>query len=897
VLDRMFRSLYEGFADSDTINSINQNIVRYQSVEPNSVIFTQASGFTYPNAGNEQHKATSNSSAFQAAIGGLNTVTNTRTGVSLPAVPNLGSILSGIPNDIQVNLLQCRRYNGLAGLQKLKKDVGNTNVPARCGWRYQPGQGPVPLVSQGCYASQSGPLDPANPPIDKVGNGIQFFWDLDAAEKAMINDICKTAKTCQDLTLVPASALGDFQNVCGYCKSSKKVIPINRNGNTVTSKYTDAAFQCDPSNIVTADNAATQCPAPGPNDPPSFQFPCMSGPLGRDCLALASYYAGCSPSGSLAAALSAGTNPNDYAADLRNKKSFKTYQTLASPVLNDSIIKDGNATLYATFMNLYNVNRSMYDQTNPKLAVAARDLCQENGLFETYDFCSETQDSDTDYAVKCMQNYFLQSGGTTQGTAYPTQVTGQKWGDYKKTVTALVAGTQSTDPKVQRSMMNQLSGLNLQAIPTGLTRSEDNQGCEVFWFDLQNGEVLMGRRPQLSSSGSNLPSFNAGDGVVEQTGLADYVKFVSFCDLRPSTDKSMIVGTVTDDGARFTLNQDLYNITNPANAMNADYDQGPTWHNTPWLTLSSESSSRPNIFSTVWSEKGGGAMFTPYFIFNGDGSWRTISAGDTVDPVWKDICYFTQEPEAPSVSFEVYVRKNTTAFQEKRLWSNALTSTATQATQIKPATGINDSTNALALTNQIWKTNKKIAFNAFRTITVCFKLQDVPSPSYLAPLMNFTAPGSKNGLSLNLSQLTGKTASLQLNAGFSKYGMSMTALDKNKGTYSLQLNTWYMATIMMDPVTKTSKQLQTVRFFVEKLSSLAAGNVLDTSSVSTWQAPSVLFDEYKNNRGAAGPVSLGGTGVNALIAWLHFFDASWDTSSPQNFKKEATQSWLGRWFE
>ena len=45
----MFRKLYESFTDPQ--QELNQNIARYQSVEPNLVVFNSQNGYSFPNAG------------------------------------------------------------------------------------------------------------------------------------------------------------------------------------------------------------------------------------------------------------------------------------------------------------------------------------------------------------------------------------------------------------------------------------------------------------------------------------------------------------------------------------------------------------------------------------------------------------------------------------------------------------------------------------------------------------------------------------------------------------------------------------------------------------------------------------------------------------------------------
>ena len=47
----MFRALYENF-QNEGINELNQNIVRYQSVEPNLTVVNTQNNYPFPNSGN-----------------------------------------------------------------------------------------------------------------------------------------------------------------------------------------------------------------------------------------------------------------------------------------------------------------------------------------------------------------------------------------------------------------------------------------------------------------------------------------------------------------------------------------------------------------------------------------------------------------------------------------------------------------------------------------------------------------------------------------------------------------------------------------------------------------------------------------------------------------------------
>ncbi len=919
----MFQALYENYVDTSdaAAQTLQNNIIRYNNVEPNLIQLNTSAGYTFPNSA---QPVNSGQAATLQSI--MNTNSNTFFGnENFPALEFAPEVFNGPRDTVRDELANCRSFTGYSGLSNLIRNTPNLDAPLRCGWRYKPGLGPVPQVAQGAYGNSNGPVDPANPKNDAVGNGTRYFWNLKDAEKTMLVDVCKSINTCQDLTQIPATAAGDVTALCGYCTTSKKAIPITRDSTGLTrSKYTDSDLQCLSQNIITADKVA-QCPQPNPNDPPSSRPLCFSGPLSRDCITLATYYAGCSPQGTLGLALSQGRNQTDLAADLRTKKSYQVYQSLANPILNDDMLKSGDATMYAAFMNLHNVYKSM-GSPNAKLRTAAKDLCVSSGLFDQYDFCNDLKDNDTDYDVGCMQKYFLKSGGTTEGRAYPvTKNTSMTWGQYKKYVNDLAtkasgsSGTTEsfTDPLQQREAINDLKGLGLQGPAPGVTRSEENQGCEVFWFDRKDGETLMGRRAVLSATGKNLPWIQAGGGEVDGTGLTDMVRFVSFCDLRPEKAEQLKLGITTDDGFRLAFNQNPYAIRNNTLLFNRDYDQGPTFHQSQNFPLASDTTQQANILTITWAETGGGATFTPYFMLPGNiNQWRAITnpSNESVDVYWKNMCYFSQEIDAPSLSFQVYTRLTVkpslittvttteTAFCEKRLFYPFLKSTANVGKILQssdPILPLKFPVLSL-LPYQVWKTTNKIAYSAFRTITLCFKLVEIPNSSDRITIFNWKSPqrfsNGSLGLSIQLTKLSTTIARVRLVASYE--ARVNVLFESTSQEFSVPVNTWMMATITMDTENKFQRTIKRANFFVQSLEKLVKGDLFSNGGMSTLGTNgALLFNEYKMNRNMAGFLELGSPATNLQVAWLHFFDRMWTGSDVELFKKEVLMSWKQRWFE
>ena len=251
----MFRRLAEMFEDTPQ-DVLNQNIVRYSSVEPNFITFNTNQNYAFPNAGIQAQQQQQQNTALQASLSNLNVVPNALVGgTTTTSLGNVPAIFTGISDTVGKNLEECRTYTGLSGLSNMIGNTTNPQAANRCGWRYKPGAGSVAELAQGAYGTSGGPLDPSDPKKDKVGNGIQYFWNLQDAEKTMMRDLCKSANGCLDMAGMPA--LGDFSNVCGYCTTSQKVIPIKKDGSRVSARYNDVDLQCAAQNIILPSEAQT----------------------------------------------------------------------------------------------------------------------------------------------------------------------------------------------------------------------------------------------------------------------------------------------------------------------------------------------------------------------------------------------------------------------------------------------------------------------------------------------------------------------------------------------------------------------------------------------------------------------------------------------------------------
>ena len=926
----MFRSLYENFQD-EIVQELDANIARYQSVEPNYTIFNNNNEYSFPNSGIGSQTT---NTAFQNALndlGSVNVPGSTRGATENTTITNLGSVLTGPPDDIGRNIQECRKFDGPIGILNLIKAQKESSAGNRCGWRYQPGIGPVPNVSQGAFGNSSGPLDPARPQVDRVGNGIKYYWDLKEAEKQMVTDICKSATNCLDMAAIPVSAAGDFANYCGYCETSKKIIPIKLENGVATPRYSDLDSQCASAKIITAKEAKQRCEPTPPGAPKPFYAKCLdANPLDRDCVALSAMLGGCSPEGTLIKALTTGKNNQDYSDTLRKEKSFQTYQTLSQTPLSEEVIRSGNATIFSAVMNNYSLNRNMYNPDNEKRWVAALDLCRYGGIYEQWNFCDDLKDSDRDFEVKCMQRFFLQSGGNSAGSDYPNpqninQLKGNmNWGQYKAAVNSLKEKSMSRDPTIQGDALNRFSGLGINFTETNLPRGESSQGVEVFYFDRARN-VFLGRRPYLSAANENLPNFNVGGGEVEKTGLANNVWFTYIFDIRPDNDTQLALGVVADDGWAIARNQSVFNIRDWSNGASWWYDQGPTWHNTSAFQIPGEDKKQPNIFMGAWYENGGGAAFHPFYKlgsanFNqgGQSGWIELRRGNNpsfpLDTFWKNNCYFTQEIDAPSIQFEPFQPKNYYStglhFCDKRLWGASplieqkYTTTAQQAGYIfsKPnRTPLPKDQMALTLENKSqWNTIGAIAGSSIRTWSICFNIglmKKGNSFSWGDLIWMQPASGGQRSWGLRIYDV-GNDSRVHLSLAYTGYkGLKETR------QVPISTNKWYIAVVRLHSENMSSRAITKISFFVQTLENMKQGNVLTGATVEDIPANNEvhIFNDISRDRRDACRVVLGTTHPNEQkkfhYAWVHGFDDFIDTNNSEVWRKEATKGFLGRWYE
>lgn len=407
-------------------------------------------------------------------------------------------------------LARCRQYSGLSGLEQLMRDIkDNPNAPLRCGWRYKKSPGGIcPEVSQGALGSKAGPLD-TREPIDRLGNGVEWIWDLREAQKRILFDAAREAKTAEGLRVLTTSCGGDFRGKLGFCLTTNKMIPILPNGRPM--------FPNDPMNTCPIDKIITdpsQIPPPSQNNAiamfqqAAFQelASCadtgVNPSLSRDCLLQAVKNNGCSSDGTLYTSLqSADPKQTRWDTVLKTQPSFQSYQSKQGDNgFTDKLFQKGMSDWNKAVKEIARLQQASQSSTDPYTRIAAKDLCTARGTFDTYNFCSDIADSAPIRSVElnCLQRYWQELNGKPAGALYPSSTklspelgTINTYGDYKAAVQRLKSFTTSQDPVLQRKGINNLYGVSVQSTLFSPQQLYPSSTPLAFWLDSTDSNNLL----------------------------------------------------------------------------------------------------------------------------------------------------------------------------------------------------------------------------------------------------------------------------------------------------------------------------------------------------------------------------------------------------------------------
>jgi len=881
---------------------------------------------------------------------------------SLPAATGTDTTSSDAAIDF------CRKkYTGFGGLRKLQLDQKNqTYYDPGCGWRFQLTPGSIhPKVNQAAYGIFKSPMRPGKGSPDEIGGGITWNMELDQAERTASEAIATSLNNkCTNLQYLS----DDNKPYFGFCSSSGSIIPIQTDskGIHVARFPNTTGMGCPPANIVPATFAPSGCSASASasasastsgfrNYQENFTSGltsindldnCTTSPLTRDCIVLAARASGCDTKGSLIAALDGIGANDDYNRILKDNMAYKTYSALVNPGITSAITTNGAGTL-ATVLNDFASLAKNSQSSQPKIAAASRDLCENSGYFDkAYDWCSELTptsviNSDT---LPCAQSFWKNQGGTAQGTAYPTigGWSGKTFQALNTFVQNLVTRINSQDKATQDSALMQFIGTSSGYVPPVITPNVDptlpssskvleknakTNGAETVWFDM--GDYWNGKTPPMII---RCDLMNAENGEVIPTLVNDYtdvtvkyklpnlnsIAFMNAFEYRHSYATTLQFNVVTDDGFMLSINQNPFEKT--AYAKN-DWGSWRYQPRTPYRSgiynISAESDTERNVVVTKFFQGQGGAHFVMN-ISEGGNTWKDQSLVTEA----RANMFITQEPNAPWMQYEICSRPNNgkgtaVGFFEKR-WNGPIAYYENQGVD-KPipsfdavSSGVVAQTdNAMTYTvpggkgfltftsGSWWRTVSMFAYTAFKTITLLVRPSANLAASSQASIFSHISPSAELAV-LHLAT--------DANGNYVFYLRS----DNVESTTPCVPNEWNLVVIQYNGDAKgiTNVQvdamdlptLQTnngvAQFFTRIVThqSRTGSYIMKPPMYLKEQPGSTIRDKfggYLNLGGASDLTPQQGQGFTGDIAWIHGFrDVFSDIAS---LKSEVTQSWVSRW--
>jgi len=429
----MFSWIGEGFADATNSAKFNEIKTYFTETLPN-VIYTR-----------------DKSVDLKALTGTHDTKNRTIvTPLKQEYVKNISN-LDGAFNEQQATCEASGNGDKFDKLTSMASSV-NTSQKFRCGWVYNTSN----------FERSNGALGTVDGPTKTDIKG-QWMWNLPAAKQRYHTDICKHVQSCEDIDA------SQYKQRCGWCTTSGKAVPVI--GSSVAYPV-GPATSCSPDSLVTT---GANCPKPKPipadsnyvRTPAELCSPLQNGALSRDCLLQKVKSVGCSDEGSLFQALK-GSSDNDYLSEIYNKKAHSTYQERALTPLNTTAIKTGKLTTADALNEFKRIQEQSASEANTGLRFAARDLCVKAGTIDTFDFCSELQDSTPGpFTLECLKMAFLRSGGQVTGKMCPSQSNlGEwnslgTWGKVINRISQMKNNTKSNVRKIQETSMENFYGIKL----------------------------------------------------------------------------------------------------------------------------------------------------------------------------------------------------------------------------------------------------------------------------------------------------------------------------------------------------------------------------------------------------------------------------------------------------
>jgi hypothetical protein len=712
-----------------------------------------------------------------------------------------------------------RRYKGVAGLRQVQIDQnGYSALQPATGWIYKPSSGINPEINRGAFGTADGPLDKT---ADPMPGGAKWYWDLAKAEKDISTRACANANKCSQMRL-----LGEFQDICGYCKTSGAVVPVQRLASgIVTARYPrDPNLTCRSEDIVTTSRGTC---------PPEVQgfvggrshgrgeegFATMNDianctvPLSRDCMMNAARFAGCRDEGTLITSLQGTMGGDKYDKVISGKASYAAYKSAAIPNFTPAMFNDGSVTMSTALDDFGRLVKNTSAGETTKLGASARDLCLKAGAFDAYNFCSEMTPTTliTPQNIVCLQRDWKNEGGTEAGRGYPTLNTwnGKRYQQYLNYTDGLFKRLQGVkegfvnvplpDKPTNAAAILEFTGADSSAPPltNDFPRNDNTRGAETVWIHL--GEVSTGTAPptilrcdlKLAKDGPVLPAFSTREQLMAYGVPADNIGFTTAFEFRRDTQQDMYFLVSPDDGFMIGVNQNPFEGTGYARGDWGSWRyQGASWYVSTPVRITEESKKKTNTIVIKYFEGYGGVSFLFRWWAQGLPTWQDPNNSFAE----RSTMYLTQEPLAPWLNYEVCSRPNlgapTTMGLYERRWNGQ--SAISYGGKAIPSFDVD--VKGVAITapkgsgrgyvsftsSSSWTMRARLGFNAVRTLSLLINPRASLSPNTNANILCWYNYSTGKGVRLSLRNSNGQ---YQLTHTTTTTGTSIAPISVNEWNY------------------------------------------------------------------------------------------------------------------
>lgn len=563
------------------------------------------------------------------------------------------------------------------------------------------------------------------------------------------------------------------------------------------------------------------------------------------------------------------------------------------------------------------------EQDRSSKGISARTLCLNKDLINSYDFCTEINDNDTDFLTSCLQKEFRVNGGQMTGLMYPKndEERAEKWGnsnwrEVKEVIDTLKNNLNSPDIDVQAHAFQNFLGIDTEKFTKQYVKR--SPGCEVFWFSLTGnvgptyGEIdaFLGRRIQLNIE-PELRDINNTN-----------VMFVTYFNLRPPTDTKIRFDLSSSGKMKVLLNRNLEqeSAITVGNAIaqwnsplriaaNPDTNCWPVSRIRPnYFTIASYSANKENIFTKT----------------------AFATCGTSGQEIPSDQFTLAQEPDAPMISFEVSPSPTTAqlslfSFSQSRLNYFFGDSRMNGYFPVTPVGG----TNIIDITEQFGYAQRYDSTAiASRAIASGGKIVTLPSKSYIygaQPISSGSYIKTKNiatqsWRTISMLFKTGSLAEVLSNqtryifqydilqigvnntGGILKLNISFNSLQRNLNI--IEPNTEYYLLIIQD-IDDASTEYKTTNMKIVCLKvndmkapeDTARNEIFSNRGGSRWAyngiTQSVWGTVSSNIMIIGGQISNTPQSVGMKVGWLRLFDYVFTTD---DIEKDINNAWERHWF-